>query len=175
MAIGIVLPFFTGQIQQIGNMLLPMHLPVMLCGMICSWRHGATVGATLPLLRSLMFGMPVLFPNALAMAFECATYGFLVGFLFEKVKRRSLISVYACLIASMLAGRAVWGTVMLAFMGMGGRIFTFSAFLAGAFTNAVPGIIAQLVIIPSVILVIEKAQNKKIGTHNDSADTVEEK
>ncbi len=33
-AIGIVLPFFTGQIQLIGNMLLPMHIPVMLCGLI---------------------------------------------------------------------------------------------------------------------------------------------
>lgn len=48
-AIGIVLPFFTGQLQQIGNMLLPMHLPVLLCGLICGWQYGAAVGFILPL------------------------------------------------------------------------------------------------------------------------------
>ena len=34
-AIGIVLPFFTGQIPEVGKMLLPMHLPVFFCGLIC--------------------------------------------------------------------------------------------------------------------------------------------
>ena len=50
-AIGQVLPFFTGQIPQIGNMLLPMHIPVLLCGLICGWKYGALVGFTTPLLR----------------------------------------------------------------------------------------------------------------------------
>lgn len=40
LALGIILPFFTGQIPQIGNMLLPMHLPVFLCGLICGWPYG---------------------------------------------------------------------------------------------------------------------------------------
>ena len=40
MALGIVLPFFTGQIPQIGGMLLPMHLPVLLCGLLCGWQYG---------------------------------------------------------------------------------------------------------------------------------------
>lgn len=50
MAIGMVLPIFTGQIKQIGNMLLPMHLPVFLYGLVCGWQYGATVGLVLPLL-----------------------------------------------------------------------------------------------------------------------------
>lgn len=32
LAIGIILPFITMQIPRIGNMLLPMHIPVILCG-----------------------------------------------------------------------------------------------------------------------------------------------
>ena len=31
LAVGIVLPFLTMQVKEIGNMLLPMHLPVFLC------------------------------------------------------------------------------------------------------------------------------------------------
>ena len=60
MGIGLVLPFLTGQIPQIGNMLLPMHIPVLLCGLICGWQYGLTVGLILPLLRYALFGMPVL-------------------------------------------------------------------------------------------------------------------
>ena len=63
LALGLVLPFFTGQIPQIGSMLLPMHLPVFLCGLICGWQYGAAVGFVVPLLRSVLFGMPPLFPH----------------------------------------------------------------------------------------------------------------
>ena len=59
LAIGIVLPFFTGQIPQIGRMLLPMHLPVLLCGLICGWQYGGTAGFVLPILRYFMFGISV--------------------------------------------------------------------------------------------------------------------
>ena len=69
LAIGMILPFFTGQIPRIGNMLLPMHIPVLLCGLICGWQYGAAVGLVLPLLRSMTLGMPPLFPTATAMAF----------------------------------------------------------------------------------------------------------
>ena len=83
-ALGLVLPFLTGQIPQFGNMLLPMHIPVILCGLICGWRYGAIVGFVLPLLRYALFGMPVLFPTGIAMSFELAAYGFFSGFLYEK-------------------------------------------------------------------------------------------
>lgn len=156
LAIGIVLPLLTGQIKQIGNMLLPMHLPIMLCGLMCSWRHGLVVGATLPLLRSLMFGMPMLYPSAVAMAFECAIYGFVIGLLFERAKYKCVRSLYVCLLTAMISGRVVWGAVMLTLLGIQGKLFTFSAFLAGAFTNAIPGIILQLVLVPSVMLMLNK-------------------
>ena len=71
-ALGLVLPFLTGQVPQIGNMLLPMHLPVLLCGLICGWQYGGVVGFILPPLRYVMFGMPPIFPTGVAMAFELA-------------------------------------------------------------------------------------------------------
>ena len=97
-AIGLVLPFFTGQIKEIGSMLLPMHLPVMLCGLICSWRYGALLGAPLPIVRSLLFGMPAFYPNAITMAVECAVYGLVIGLVFDLLKRKNIISVYISLI-----------------------------------------------------------------------------
>lgn len=156
LAVGLVLPFLTGQIQQIGSMLLPMHFPVILCGLICGWQYGLAVGFIMPLLRSALFTMPVMYPNAIAMAFELAAYGFFVGFLFSHAKWQCLKSLYRCLITSMLLGRVIWGVAMTVLLGFGADGFTFSAFLSGAFINAVPGIIAQLVLIPAIMLALDK-------------------
>ena len=158
LAIGYVLPFFTGQIQQIGNMLLPMHLPVMLAGLILGWQYGLAIGFITPITRSLIFGMPMLYPSAVAMAFELATYGAVIGLLYALFKRRGVLSVYAALIPSMLLGRAVWGIVMTAILGISGGAFTLSAFLAGAFLNAVPGIALQLILIPFIMLLLDKTK-----------------
>lgn len=156
LAVGLVLPFFTGQIQQIGNMLLPMHFPVILCGFICGWKYGLGVGFILPLLRSLLFTMPPLYPTAVCMAFELATYGFMTGFLFYRAKWKCVKSLYRCLLISMVAGRIVWGVAMLIALGLGSEGFTLSAFLSGALLNAIPGIIAQLVLIPAIMLALHK-------------------
>ena len=74
LALGIVLPFLTGQIPKVGNMLLPMHIPVLLCGLICSWQWGALVGFITPLLRFSLFGAPPM-PMGISMAFELCAYG----------------------------------------------------------------------------------------------------
>ena len=81
-AVGLILPFFIGQIPMIGQMLLPMHIPVLLCGLIVGWQYGLAVGFFLPLVRSVLFGMPAMFPNAVSMAFELATYGLVIGYLY---------------------------------------------------------------------------------------------
>ena len=70
LALAFVMPFFTGQIPEIGQMLCPLHIPVLLCGFICGWKWGLQVGLIAPLLRSLTLGMPPLFPTAIAMSFE---------------------------------------------------------------------------------------------------------
>ena len=155
-AIGLLLPFLTGQIKQIGNMLLPMHIPVLLCGLVCGKYYGAAVGFILPLMRSVLFGMPAMFPSASAMAFELAAYGFIVGMLYSLFKRQDLRSLYLSLLGAMLGGRIIWGIVMSFMMGFGN--FTFKAFLTSAFLNAVPGMILQLLLIPSVMLALDKTK-----------------
>lgn len=156
LALGYVLPFFTGQIPQVGNMLCPMHLPVLLCGLLCGWQYGAAVGLVLPLLRSFLVGMPPLFPTAIAMTFELAAYGFLAGFLYARSRWQCVIALYRCLIAAMLGGRVVWAAVRVILSGVSGQAFTWQMFLSGAFLTAIPGIILQLVFIPAVMVALDR-------------------
>ena len=155
LAIGLVLPFFTGQIKEIGNMLLPMHLPVFLCALICGWQYGTAVGFIMPLLRFALFSMPRM-PTALAMAFEMAAYGALCGWLYRRLPRRKS-SLYLALIGAMIGGRLVWGAARFLCAGLQPSAFGFTAFWAGAVTSAVPGIILQLILVPVLVMALEKA------------------
>lgn len=154
-ALGLLLPFVTGQIPTIGNMLLPMHIPVLLCGFVCGWKYGFTVGFTLPLLRSVLFGMPPMFPIAIAMAFELATYGLVSGLLYKYLLDNKYRIIIA-LIGAMIDGRIVWGIVSYFLFGISGSQFTFELFLAGALLNAIPGIIIQIILIPIIVSVLER-------------------
>ena len=156
LAVAMVLPFLTGQIPEIGSMLCPMHIPVLLCGFLCGWQWGLAVGFIAPLLRSVLFGVPAMFPGAVAMAFELAVYGAVSGLLYRLLPRRKW-SVYAALLIAMIAGRVVWGTVRLILAGLSGKSFTWALFLAGAFTNALPGIILHILLIPVLVIVLERA------------------
>ncbi|MBO5474331.1 MAG: ECF transporter S component [Lachnospiraceae bacterium] len=156
MALGIVLPFFTGQIPQIGNMLLPMHIPVLLCGFICGWQYGLAVGFATPLLRSMIFGMPVMMPSAIGMAFELAAYGFVTGFLYRKLPKKNY-TVYVSLLGAMIIGRIVWGMVSVVLYGIQGNSFSVQIFLSGALLNAIPGIILQIILIPAIMIALNKA------------------
>ena len=156
MAAGLVLPFFTGQIPQIGNMLLPMHIPVLLCGLICGWQYGLIVGFLLPLVRNMIFGMPMLFPTGICMAFELATYGFASGWLYEHSKWKCIVALYRSLIAAMLAGRVVWAFIRVILLGVAGVEFTFTIFLMESFVNAIPGIILQLIFIPAFMVALNR-------------------
>ncbi len=157
LALALVLPFLTGQIQQIGSMLCPMHIPVLLCGFFCSWQWGLAVGLIAPVLRSMLFGMPQMVPMAVCMSFELAAYGAVSGLMMKMLPDRRR-SVYIALITAMIAGRLIWGLARLLFAGLDVTRFTLSMFWAGAVTSAVPGIIVQLVLIP--LLVITLGRNK---------------
>ena len=158
-ALGIMLPFLTGQIPQIGSMLCPMHIPVLLCGFFCGAPWGLVVGFLAPLLRSFTLGMPPMFPTAFCMAFELATYGFVAGFLYNKLPKKKL-NVYVSLISAMVIGRLVWGAVMFVCMGLNGTKFGFDVFLAGAVLNAIPGIVIQIVLIPILVIALGKLMNR---------------
>lgn len=168
-AIGIVLPFATGQIPQVAKMMLLMHLPVFLCSLICGWQYGLPVGLLLPITRSLLFQMPEFYPTAVAMSFELATYGFLAGFLYRILRRTklsSIIAVYIAMVAAMVAGRLVSGGATWLLYSFNGEVFTFEAFLAGAVLNAIPGIVMQLVLIPSVMASLDRQKTAVFGPQN---------
>ena len=157
LALCLVLPFLTGQIPQIGNMLCPIHLPVLLCGFICGPLYGVVVGAIAPLLRYALFGAPVIFPMGISMSFELMTYGLIAGLLYRALPKR-LPYIYLSLAAAMLSGRVIWGCVRALLSGVSGAAFTWQAFLAGAFTTAIPGILLQLILIPALVLALRKAR-----------------
>ena len=156
LAVGMVLPFLTGQMKQIGNMLLPMHIPVFLCGLICGWQYGILVGFILPLFRSVIFGMPLFFPTAVSMAFELGTYGFVAGYLYQKSPWKCIVALYRAMLTAMLSGRVVWGIIQMILLGMQKSSFSLQMFLAGAFLNAIPGIILQLLLIPAVMIALNR-------------------
>ncbi len=160
LALAFVMPFLTGQIPQIGSRLCPMHIPVMLCGYICGAAWGLAMGFIAPLLRSVTLGMPLLFPTAFSMAFELAVYGLMSGLLYRKLPKNK-VNIYLSLIISMVAGRLVWGVVQLCCVGFDVSKFSLSAFWAGAVVNAIPGIIIQLVLIPVLVMAMEKINKSK--------------
>lgn len=155
MALAFVLPFFTGQIPQIGSMLCPMHIPVLLCGFFCGAPWGMLVGFLAPILRSFVIGMPMMFPTAVCMAFELAAYGFVTGLLHNKLPKKKWM-VYVSLVSAMVIGRAVWGVAMLCCLGFDTTQFGVAAFISGAVTTAIPGIVLQLVLVPLVVISLEK-------------------
>lgn len=169
LALGMILPFFTGQIPAIGSRLLPMHIPVLLCGFVCGWQYGLIVGLIVPVFRSMIFSMPKMMPTAVAMSFELATYGAVAGFLyagfsktyvrFSKTKR----FIYISLLAAMIAGRLVWGLVSIPLYGIAGQGFSSAIFVTNGFVNAIPGIILQIIVIPVIIMALERAGVLKNG------------
>lgn len=157
LALAMVLPLLTGQIPQVGQMLLPMHIPVLLCGFVCGPVWGCIVGFVAPLLRYVIFGMPVIFPMGISMAFELAAYGLVSGLLYRMLPKKTL-NIYLSLIGAMIFGRILWGIVRFILAGLSGSQFPFSMFLAGAITDAIPGIILQLVLIPVIVMALKKAK-----------------
>ena len=155
LALALVMPFLTGQIPEIGGMLLPMHIPVLICGFICGWKYGLLVGFIAPLLRSFLFTMPP-FLTALAMAFELATYGAVTGILYRKLNA-SKLRTYLSLLIAMISGRLVWGVVSMFIYGINGNTFTWQIFIGGALLNAIPGIILQFILIPVLMFALEKS------------------
>ena len=148
LALAFVLPMITGHVPQVGNMLCPMHFPILLCGFVLGGPWGLAVGFIAPLVRSVLFGMPPMFPIAVSMAFELAAYGLVSGLVWRRVKHT----------LPMMAGRLVWGAVRFVLAGLTGSSFPFSAFLSGALLTAVPGIVAQLVLIPLILIALQKAK-----------------
>lgn len=158
-ALAFVLPFFTMQIEKIGDMLCPMHIPAILCGFVCGPVWGLVVGIVSPLLRSLVMTMPPMFPTAIGMAFELGTYGLVAGLLYNALPKKKPY-IYVSLVGAMISGRIVWGLARIIMFGFDFSKFGWSAFWAGAVVNAVPGIVVQIILIPIIVMALERAKSK---------------
>lgn len=149
LALALVLPYFTGGIPAIGNLLL--------CGFLCGGGWGAGVGLAAPLLRSLLAGRPEFFPTAFSMAFELAAYGLISGLLYRRLPKNAA-GVYASLAGAMVGGRMVWGAVRALITLASPTPFGLAIFWTEAVLNAIPGILLQLVLIPALVLSLQRAR-----------------
>lgn len=155
-ALGIVLPVAVHGIPNAGSILLPMHIPVLLCGLLCGPAYGIACGILTPLLSSLITSMP---PMAMlpSMICELAVYGFAAGLLILVVRTGSQVAnVYISLIGAMLVGRVVYGVVNALIFRAGE--YSMQMWLTASFVTALPGIIIQLVLLPLVVLALRKAR-----------------
>lgn len=155
-ALGVVLPVAFHSVANAGSIFLPMHIPVLLCGLVCGWPFGLACGVLAPLLSSLFTGMP---PAAMlpSMLCELAVYGFLSGLLLQKIKTGKLIvDLYLSLIAAMLAGRLVYGLLNALIFRAGS--YSLPIWLTASFVTALPGIVIQLAVLPALVLALQKTK-----------------
>lgn len=151
-AMGLGLPTLFHAMSLSGSVFLPMHIPVLLCGLICGWRYGLAVGILTPFLSSILTGMPPIYPYGISMIFELGTYGLVSGIFSKKYN-----TIIALLIA-MLAGRFVMGIANVFLLGFSGNGYSFAAFITGSFVSALPGILVQIILIPVIISVLKKSK-----------------
>lgn len=154
-ALAVVLPQAFHAIPNAGAVYSPIHIPVLLCGLICGWQYGLLCGIAGPLLSTLITGMP---PVAImpAMMVECAVYGVVSGLLMKFVRTGKVYGdLYISLISAMILGRVAAGAAK-AFIFARGSI-TLAAWAGAYFVTGMPGIIIQLVLLPSVVYALMKA------------------
>ena len=158
LALCMVLPLITGHIPQVGQLLSPMHIPVLLAGFLCGPWWALAVGVIAPPLRHLLFRMPP-YPSFLAMAAELAVYGLVCGLLYRKLPKKTPY-VYVSLIVAMLAGRVVSGLANVALYGLGiaKKAYTLDAFLTAHFISAWPAIVLHIVLIPVLVFALQRAR-----------------
>ena len=154
-ALGFLLPYITGNIQGLGVNLLPMHLPILIGGFVLGWKYGFLIGFVTPLLRSVLIGMPPML-IAIPMAFELGIYGMITGLLYN-ILSKNKISILISLILAMISGRIAWGVISYLIFFIDGIPFTMDMFIAGAFANSLLGIIIQLILVPMIVIALERA------------------
>ena len=153
-ALCVVLPMAFHMIPNAGQVMLPMHIPVLLCGLVCGWQYGFLCGILGPLVSSVLTGMP---PAAIlpGMMVECGMYGCVGGLMMERIRTGSLYrDLYICLSVAMLAGRVISGVVKALILTPG---LSFTAWATASFITALPGILVQLILLPTLIVALTRA------------------
>lgn len=169
LAVGLYLPFLLGQVEVLGQAISPLHIPALLCGLTCGPFWGLALGAVLPVMRSLIFGMPPM-PAAIPMAFEMAVYGAAAGLLYPLFvrilkKANHLPAMIVSLLIAMILGRIVGGAAKACMMGFQGNAYSFQTFVAAYFTGTAVGAVIHLIVVPAVALALEKAGLTALPVH----------
>lgn len=159
LAFGILIPYIFHVTGLSGQIFLPMHIPVLLCGLVLGWKYGVFVGMLSPIINSAILGMPPMFPVGICMMFELATYGLVTGILYKINKCNIFISI----ISAMFLGRLVSGIMNYIFLTLGGNGFVLGAFITGTFVKGVWGILIQLILIPVIVKALEHVEKGQLS------------
>ena len=154
-ALCLVLPMAFHSIPNAGSVILPMHIPVLLCGLICGWPFGLVCGLVGPFLSSILTGMP---PAAMlpSMMIECAGYGCVTGLMMKYVRTgRPYMDLYISMITAMVLGRVISGLAKTWILAPGTPPF---AWVTTSLVTGIPGIIIQLVLMPAVVFALTRAR-----------------
>jgi len=161
-ALCVLLPMAFHGVPMAGSTLLPMHIPVLLAGLICGWKFGLIAGLAGPILSSLITGMP---PMGIVpiMMLELGIYGLIAGIVVQFVRtRRTVFDLYISLMTAMIIGRVVAGFAQAIYFFGGGTFslfghgYTLTMWMTSYFITSLPGIVIQLAFIPSVVMALER-------------------
>lgn len=165
LAVGMVLPLLLGQVQVLGQAISPLHIPALLCGLTCGWPWGVGVGIVLPLLRSAVFGFPVMIPTAASMSVELGVYGLLTGLLYPVLRKiikggklGHLPAMLAAMVIAMVVGRLAGGAMQAILLGMNGKPYNMTMFVNSYFIGTSVGAVIHLIVVPAVVVALERAR-----------------
>lgn len=151
-AVGLILPYFTGHAFGMpGTVLLPMHIPVLLCGLLCGPKLGAMVGVVIPVLSSLLTGMPPAYPMLPIMGVQLLVMGLVSGLLYRRFKVHMILSLLGAMVSGWIAYGLMFAGLALA---SGGALRALS--VTAALAQGVPGMAIQLVLIPALVALIQR-------------------
>jgi thiamine transporter ThiT len=155
-ALCVVLPMAFHMIQNAGNIFLPMHIPVLLCGLICGWPYGLLCAIFGPLLSNLLTGMP---PAAYLpyMIVEVSVYGAATGILMKHIHTKNTCAdIYISMVLALLLGRVISGAVKYFMFAPGS--YSMKIWVIGNFVTCIPGILFQLILVPAIVFALIKAK-----------------
>ncbi|MCD4711656.1 MAG: ECF transporter S component [Clostridiales bacterium] len=153
-ALGLVLPIAFHMFGGAGPIFLPMHIPVLIGGFFLSPMLALSVGVLTPMLSGIITGMPPIFPMMPIMMLELGIYGLTISV----VKNNVTKNPYIALLASMILGRVAAGFMVFVLSTFfAAKLPSAIIFITTSVTTGIPGIIIQLIIIPIVVIALNKS------------------
>lgn len=158
LALSIAIPAIFHFTALPGNIFLPMHLPVLVGGLLLGPVYGLIVGMLAPILNFFLTNMPPV-PMLYIMIFELGAYGFFTGFLYKKSNR-----LFISLLASLVIGRIVAAIIVFILVQtMTGFDANPLVWFTGSFVKSFPGIAIQLILVPLIVSRIELSMKSKLN------------